>query len=262
VLNLAEAAVSIGRAEPSASTKRHAAWVRACHWVLAASVLTLAFSGYLILMVHPRLYWGQVGNDLMPAFLELPISNNHRPEGWETAVTYTELENAPVSAVRTYEADLFNENGWARSLHFLAAWFLVVAGFVYAALGLVTGHARRDLLPKFRELTPRTLWQALKAHLRLQLGAGAGPPYGLLQRCAYASVAFVVLPFMVLTGLTMAPAVTAALPILLDVFGGHQSARTLHFFGFAALALFLLVHVVLVGLTGFRKQMRAMITGH
>jgi thiosulfate reductase cytochrome b subunit len=252
----------MGRTDSSASAAGHAAWVRVCHWTLAASVVTLAFSGYVILMVHPRLYWGPVGNDLMPAFLELPISHNHRPEGWETAVTFSELANAPVSAVRTYEDDLFNQNGWARSLHFLAAWFLVVAGLFYAALGILTGHARRALLPAFRELAPRTLGQALKAHLRFEFGAaGGGAPYGLLQRCAYASVAFVALPFMVLTGFTMAPAVTAAYPILLDVFGGHQSARTLHFFGFAALTLFVLVHVGMVFLTGFRKQMRAMIRG-
>jgi thiosulfate reductase cytochrome b subunit len=212
-------------------------------------------------MVHPRLYWGQVGNDLTPALLELPISHNHRPEGWETTVTFSELASSPVSAVRTYDADIFNENGWARSLHFLAAWTLVLVGLVYAALGVVTGHARSNLLPRLRDLAPRELWSALGARLRLRFGAAGAGKYGVLQRCAYASVSFAVMPFMVLTGLTMAPAVTAAYPILLDAFGGHQSARTLHFLGFAALVLFLLVHVTLVVLTGFRRQMRAMILG-
>jgi thiosulfate reductase cytochrome b subunit len=228
---------------------------------MAAGVVTLAVSGFLILMVHPRLYWGQVGNDLTPALLELPISHNHRPEGWETTVTFSELASSPVSGIRTYDADIFNENGWARSLHFLAAWALVLVGFVYAALGIVTGHARSNLLPRLRDLAPRELWRALGAHLRLRFAGAGADKYSVLQRCAYASVAFAVLPFMVLTGLTMAPAVTAAYPILLDVFGGHQSARTLHFLGFAALVLFLLVHVTLVILTGFRRQMRAMVLG-
>jgi len=245
--------------ESSASGARHAVWVRVCHWAIAAAVVTLAVSGYFILMVHPRLYWGQVGNDLMPALIELPISRNHRPEGWETAVTYTELANAPISGVRTYETDMFNENGWARSLHFLAAWGLVVAGFFFAALGVGTGHLRRDLLPRVRDLAPSALWQDLRVHLRLRFDAAA--PYGRLQRLSYFGVAFVLLPFMVLTGLTMSPAVTAAYPALLDIFGGHQSARTLHFFGFAVLVLFVLVHVAMVVSTGFTRQMRAMIKG-
>jgi thiosulfate reductase cytochrome b subunit len=235
-LAAAEASIAV-----STSGRAHAAWVRVCHWLIAASVVTLAVSGFVILMAHPRLYWGEIGNDLTPALLELPLSHNHRPEGWQVDVTFSELAGAPVSGIRTYDADIFNENSWARSLHFLAAWIVLTVGFLYAALGAVTGHVRRDLLPRWRDLAPRS--------------------YSVLQRCAYSLVAFALLPFMVLTGLTMAPAVTAAYPALLDVFGGHQTARTLHFFGFAALTLFLLVHVALVIKTGFRRQMRSMILG-
>jgi thiosulfate reductase cytochrome b subunit len=111
-------------------------------------------------------------------------------------------------------------------------------------------------------LVPRTLWQDLKSHLRPPQGStGGGPPYGLLQRCTYAGVVFIALPLMLLTGLTMSPAVTAAYPVLLDLFGGYQSARTVHFFCFSALLLFLVVHVAMVVLTGFRRQLRAMILG-
>lgn len=99
-------------------------------------------------------------------------------------------------------------------------------------------------------------------HIRLPLpAASGGPPYGLLQKLTYAGVVFLVLPLMVLTGLTMSPAVTAAYPFLLDLFGGSQSARTIHFFLFAGLVLFLVVHVAMVALTGFKRQMRAMILG-
>ena len=239
----------------------HRLWTRICHWILVLSFFTLGFSGFVILMAHPRLYWGEVGNSLTPALLELPISNNHQPDGWEQTVSFTELANAPFSANRTYV--VFNQNGWARSLHFLAGWFLVVTGAFYAFGGILTGHAWRNLLPRARELVPRALWLDLKGHLSLQFGsAGGGPPYGLLQRCAYASVAFIVFPLMLVTGLAMAPAVTAAYPILLDLFGGYQSARTVHFFGFAALVLFLMVHVAMVVLTGFRRHLRAMIMGN
>ena len=245
----------------SESSEGHRLWARICHWMIALSFLALAFSGFVILMAHPRLYWGEVGNALTPALLELPISNNHRPEGWEVGAVFTEVPNAPISANRMYL--IFNENNWARSLHFLAAWFLVLAGAYYAFAGLVSGHIRRNLLPRARELLPRSLWRDVKAHLSLQLGsAGGGPPYGLLQRCTYAIVAFVMLPFMLVSGLTMAPTVTAAYPILLDVFGGYQSARTLHFAGFGLLFLFLIIHVAMVALTGFRRQLRAMILGN
>jgi thiosulfate reductase cytochrome b subunit len=244
----------------AAPTLGHRVWVRVCHWVVAASVIALAVTGFLILMVHPRLYWGEVGNDLIPALLELPISDNHRPEGWERTISFSELPSAPISANRIY--GIWNENGWARSLHFLVGWCLVVTGAFYVIAGIMTGHARRDLLPRPRDVAPWTLWQDAIKHVRRQFGsAGAGPPYGVLQKCAYASVLFVALPFMVLTGLTMSPTVTAAFPVLLDIFGGQQSARTLHFAGFAALILFLAVHLTMVVLTGFRRQMRAMTLG-
>jgi thiosulfate reductase cytochrome b subunit len=258
---MAQAAIQSEHTVSSAPAAGHRAWVRICHWIIASSFLVLAVSGFVILMAHPRLYWGEAGNDLMPALLELPISDSHRPEGWQQTVTFTELANAPISANRTY--DPFNQNGWGRSLHFLAGWFLAVTGALYALAGVFTGHIRRNLLPRARELTPRAFWRDLEGRLRRQFGtAGAGPPYGLLQRCAYACAAFIALPLMVATGLAMSPAVTAAFPGLLDLFGGYQSARTVHFFGFAALVLFLVAHVAMVILTGFRRQLRAMILGN
>jgi thiosulfate reductase cytochrome b subunit len=236
----------------------HRRWVRICHWLTAASVLTLAVSGFFILMVHPRLYLGHVGNDLTPALLTLPISNNYRPDELQRSVVFTEVAGAPISAERNFA--IFNQNGWGRSLHFLAAWILVLVGALYAAIGLVGGHIRRDLIP--RELTPRALLQDLKNHLLPRVGsASPGLPYGLLQKLAYLSVMFIALPLMVATGLTMSPAVTAAFPFLLDLFGGYQTARTIHFFGFAALILFLLVHLAMVVATGFGRQLRTMTWG-
>src|ERR1700719_41394 len=133
------AAVISGHTSMS-SVAGHAGWVRLSHWILAASVLTLAFSGFEILMVHPRLYWGKAGNDLTPALFELPISRNYKHGGWAAPVSFITGANPAVSAARTY--DIFNENSWARSLHFLAAWFLVVTALFYLAAGLVGGHLR------------------------------------------------------------------------------------------------------------------------
>jgi len=210
---------------------RHPVWVRVSHWITTASVATLAYTGVVILMAHPRLYWGDAGNDLTPALIELPISRNYKHGGFDEPVRFFENRAAPVSASRTY--DIFNRNGWGRSLHFLAAWCLVVPGVIYVVIGIVGGHFRRRF------------WSG----------------YGRMQGATYAFVVFIATPAIVFTGLTMSPALTAAFPILLRVFGGHQSARTIHFFAFLALSLFVVGHVVMVVRSGVRQQLRAMTIG-
>lgn len=238
----------------------HAGWVKVAHGIVTLSFLALVLSGVVILMCHPRLYWGEVGNDLTPAWLELPISRNHQHGGWEQRVPFFGDAGSPVSASRTFK--IFNENGWGRSLHFLAGWCLVLPGGVYLALGIVTGHFRRHLLPRRGECAPEHFWADLRLHWRRAIPpATGGPQYGLLQKCTYSLVVFVALPFAVITGLAMSPAITAEYPFLSGMLGGHQSARTLHFFIFIVLVLFLLVHVVMVIQSGFKRQMRAMTYG-
>ena len=245
---------------PANAGSRHTRWVRVTHWIVAASVLTLAVTGFTILMAHPRLYWGAVGNDLTPALIELPISRNYRHGGWEVSTpTFPDGPHA-MSVVRTY--DILNENSWARSLHFLAAWFLVVTGAIYLIAGIFSGHLRRDLVPRSGELTARHLREDLTVHLHLRPPRNAGgAPYGLLQKCTYCGVVFLGLPLMVLTGWAMSPAMSAAYPFLPEIFGGTQSARTIHFGVFVALIFFVVVHLVMVGLSGFKRQMRAMTLG-
>ena len=253
--------MSVAISQPSAvqSTPRHAAWVRVSHWIFTASVLTLAFTGVLILMVHPRLYWGEVGNDLTPALIELPISRNHRHGGWQGTTPFFERTGSPVSASRTF--DIFNQNGWGRSLHFLAAWCLVLPGIMYLVRGAAGGHFRTNMLPATSDLAPGHVWADAVAHARFRPPqASSRGHYGVLQKMAYSFVVFVAAPLIVLTGLAMSPAITAAVPAL-RMFGGYQSARTIHFFAFVALMLFALVHVVMVVRSGFRRQMRAMTIG-
>jgi len=234
--------------------------VRSTHWIGALSFLILLFSGYVILMVQPRLYWGETGNDLTPALFELPISRNHQHGGWEKSVPFFAEPGSPVSAVRTYE--IFNQNGWARSLHFLAGWGLFLTGSVYLLGGILSGHLRHNLVPRLSEMSPALIWADLKNHLQLRIRAATGgPQYDPLQKCAYFTVVFIALPGTVLTGCTMSPAITAAHPWLLDLFGGYQSARTIHFFLAVGLALFLMVHVVMVVKSGFKRQLRAMTLG-
>src|SRR6187549_2390380 len=182
----------------------HARWVRVSHWIGAASVLILAVTGVVILMAHPRLYWGEAGNDLTPALLELPISRNHQHGGWDAPRPFFARAGSPVSASRTF--DIFNQNGWGRSLHFLSAWVLVIAGVIYLLFGIFTGHFRNHLSPRMHEFSPRLFWRDFIAHLRRQIYfTSAGPKYGLLQKYAYLSVIFLLLPLIVLTGFTMSP---------------------------------------------------------
>lgn len=238
----------------------HKNWVRISHWIVSVSFTVLAFTGVVILMAHPRLYWGEVGNDLTPALIELPISRNHRHGGWANTTPFFQEAGSPVSASRTFE--IFNKNGWGRSLHFLMAWFLVLTGTVYLLAGVFTGHFRRHMVPRRAELGPGLFWREVLDHARLRIRIGTGGPhYGLLQKCSYLAVVFVALPLIVVSGLTMSPAITAAYPFLLRLFGGYQSARTIHFFSFVTLMLFLLVHVLMVIRSGFMRQMRGMTLG-
>lgn len=238
----------------------HRLWVRLTHWVVAVAVIVLIYSGVAILMVHPRLYWGTAGNDLIPPLLEIPLGPNTRHGSWALPVPFYDVPDGPATASRLSEP--WNENDWARSLHFLAAWFFLFGLIGYLVIALATGHAWRNILPRAAELGRANLWADVKAHLRLpQPAAKTGPPYGILQKLAYAMLAGVALPLVFLTGITMSPAITADYPVLLDIFGGTQSARTLHFFSFTFIALFLIVHLAMVLVSGPLRQLRGMVLG-
>jgi len=241
--------------KPIVRHKRHPYWVRITHWIITISFIALVYSGVEILMVHPRLYWGDAGNDLTPALFELPISRNYHHNGWEKTKPFFASADSPVSASRTYE--IFNQNGWGRSLHFLSGWILVITGLFYLLAGIFTGHFKQRLSPRRNEFSPRLWATDFARHLR-KMPPVADDRYGLLQKYIYMGVIFLLFPLAIMTGMTMSPAITAAYPFLLKIFAGAQSARTLHFFVSMALVLFLLVHVVMVARSGFKKQMRSM----
>ena len=138
----------------------------------------------------------------------------------------------------------------------------MLTGLLYAVFGLFTGHFRKNLFPARADLSRRALSGEIANHLRFQPpGEADAWSYNALQRLTYLFVIFVLFPLVIWTGLAMSPAVASAFPAAVTVFGGQQSARTIHFFVSALLVLFLLVHIAMVCLTGFRCRMRAMITG-
>ena len=247
--------VTTDQPKPTVNFKRHPYWVRITHWIITISFLALLYSGVEILMVHPRLYWGNAGNDLTPALFELPISRNYHHHGWDKPRPFFASAGSPVSASRTYE--IFNQNGWGRSLHFLSGWGLIVTGLLYLLAGISTGHFRKRLLPRSTEFSARLWIKDFAGHFQ-KIPPVAGDRYGLLQKYTYLAVIFGLLPLAVMTGMTMSPAITAAWPFLLTLFAGAQSARTIHFFVSLALVAFVTVHVVMVARSGFKKQMRSM----
>ncbi len=239
---------------------RHRPWVKGAHFIITFSFLALTVSGFVILMSHPRLYWGQAGNDLTPALFELPISRNYHHGGWEKSMAFYPGAGSPVSAARTY--DIFNQNGWGRSSHFLAAWFLVITGVVYFIVGVFSGHFRKNLLPGASEFSFKAFWCDFRSHFKKQAAAEhATRQYGLLQKITYLAVIFFLFPVVILSGLTMSPAITASYPFLIKMFFGEQSARTIHFFAASALLLFLAVHVIMVVRSGFKQNILAITFG-
>jgi thiosulfate reductase cytochrome b subunit len=257
---------------------RHAVPVRLTHWVNVLCVTLLLMSGLRLFNYHPALYWGNYGYRGVPAVLSIGAARDSE-SGEIVGVTQIAGRTFLTTGVLgvSYDPDrgmvprafpawltLPGEPGLAlaRDWHFLMAWLFVANGVVYLLFGLVSGHFRRDLAPAADQLTVRHILKDIWDHVRLRVPRGEGARrYNVLQKLAYLTVVFLLLPIMVLSGLTMSPAVTAALPGLFDLFGGRQSARTIHFLVANLLVLFVLVHVAQVLLAGVVNQMRSMITG-
>jgi thiosulfate reductase cytochrome b subunit len=215
--------------DDQAARTGHSRVVRITHWVTSLAVVALVVSGYVITMTHPRLYWGDVGNLETPAWITLPIERQ------------------------------LGESGWGRSLHFFGAWVMVLTGAVYVLWSIAAHHFARDLFPRREELSPSHLGREIRKQLRWHVRRGE--EYGLAQKITYLVVILLLVPLAILTGLTLSPAVTAAYPLLLSLFGGFQSARTIHFFDSLVLVLFVFVHVIMVVRSGFTHQMRSMTLG-
>jgi thiosulfate reductase cytochrome b subunit len=220
---------------------RHSAVVRITHWITVIAFLALLTSGIEIVISHPRFYWGEVGNVRTAPLFKLPIASSR-------------------DTVPTGYAVLPDQNGWSRYLHFQAAWLAVLTGLIYCAWGFWTGHFRKNLLPQHGDRNWRSAWRVIVQYLG-RAPASKAQAYNVIQRSAYLGVIFVLFPLVIWTGLAMSPAFTSAVPLSVELLGGRQSARTLHFFVSILLLLFLLVHVTMVATTGFRSRMRGMIIG-
>ena len=214
---------------------RHRLITRIWHWLTALSVTVLIGSGLMIVNAHPRLDWGHYGANFDPAWLELP-----RWPGWLTIPSHYSLSGA-------------------RHWHLFFALVLAFALLVYMVWSLANRHIQRDLRVRAEELTPANLAHDAREHLALRFHDPANPAaYNIFQKLSYAGVIFILLPLLILSGLALSPGMW---PWLGDLFGGRQSARSVHFIAMAAMSGFIVVHLALVFLAGAINEVRSMITG-
>ena len=147
-----------------------------------------------------------------------------------------------------------------RRWHFFFAWLFVVNGLLYLAYSIASRHLSRDLAPTHQDW--RSVGRSILDHLRFKHPQGeASKHYNVLQKVTYLAVIFGLLPVLILMGLAMSPRMDSLLPGWIDLVGGRQSARTLHFVAATLLVLFVFIHVFEVIITGLWNNVRSMITG-
>ncbi|MGB3795847.1 MAG: cytochrome b/b6 domain-containing protein [Alteraurantiacibacter sp.] len=216
--------------------KRHALSTRLWHWTSGVALIILFMSGLNISNAHRRLYWGDSGFAPEQAWLKIP-----RFPGWATIPDYYSLAAA-------------------RDWHVLFSLVLGFSLLAFMVIAFASGHMKRDIFARAREWKPANILRDVREHLRFNFDHGDGK-YNILQKISYASVILILIPLMIFTGMVMSPGMDAAWPWMTDIFGGRQSARSLHFLAAWALFAFFVVHILLVIAAGPIRQIRDMITG-
>ena len=253
---------------------RHRLPTRLWHWLNALTIFIMLMSGLMIFNAHPRLYWGKYGANFDTPWLQIgPTSSGggHVVIGNTVFIPTTGIfghwkdqHGAVQTRAFPYWATIPGHYSLAgaRRWHFLFGWVLLLAGTAYFITSLINRHFRTDIAPTRDELAPRHLWRDIKDHARLRLPTGdAAARYNPLQKLAYIGVIFFLIPMMILTGLSMGPGFDPTFPQLLFVFGGRQSARSIHFLCAMGLLAFIVVHLAMVLLAGPVNEIRSMITG-
>ena len=257
------------------SYRRHALPVRIMHWINVVALTILLMSGLNIFDAYPELHWGRSSYNGKEPLLAITaeLGEGDRMKG-VTRVLGTPFDTSgwlgwARGPTGNFEARAFPswltipDNRWlamARSWHLFFAWVLLINGTLYLAYSIASRHLARDLWPDRRDW--RSIGASIRDHLRFRHATGgAAKRYNVLQKLAYLGIVLVLLPLMILTGLGMSPWVNAIVPGWVDIFGGRQSARTIHFVSAWLLVAFVAIHVFQVIVTGFWNNLRSMITG-
>lgn len=214
--------------------KRQKLATRITHWIWAFCLFFLLLSGLQIFNAHPALYIGD-------------------QSGFQFDNAILEIEGFPAWATIPSNQDLAT----GRVMHFFFAWILVVTLLAWLIASLRNRHIKKDLLPTAKDAQNFTA--DIKDHLKLNLVHTVR--YSPLQKLAYGGVLFVLFPLIILTGLCMSPGMNAALPWLPELFGGRQTARTIHFGVMVLFAAFFVVHIAMILLAGPTNELRSIITG-
>lgn len=253
---------------------RHSAMVRVTHWINAICLLVLLMSGLQIFNAHPSLYVGERSD---PGTAVLSIGSDTAPDGTPIGVTQVgthrltttgilglsqgadgELQGRAFPAWATLPS--YQDLATGRRWHLFFAWLFVLNGLAYLIHGLASGHTWRDLVPTRDQL--KGIGQDILQHLRLRFPRGEeATRYNVLQKLAYLGIVYGVLPVTVFAGLTLSPALNSAFPFMLDLFGGRQTARLIHFIGANMILLFAIIHIFVVLVSGVANNLRSMITG-
>ena len=254
---------------------RHSLPVRVMHWINVIALTILLMSGLNIFSAHPSLYWGKSSYTGRPPVFEITATED--ADGDLVGVTRifghefdtTGLLGASAGPdgdpmPRAFPSWLtIPDSRWlamARRWHLFFAWVFVINGLCYVGYSVAARHFARDLAPSAADW--RSIGQSIVEHLRFKHPTGqAAKRYNVLQKLAYLAVIFVLLPLVILMGLAMSPWLDALLSGWVDVFGGRQSARTLHFIVAWLIVAFALIHVFEVIVSGFWNHLRSMITG-
>ena len=254
---------------------RHSLFVRLTHWINVLCIALLLMSGLQIFNAHPMLHWGIAGGDTDPAVLSIYGEDqvDGSAIGWVKIGGLTLNTTGVLGVFRDRDGFLagrafpwwitipsYQSLAEGRRWHFFFAWLFALNGLAYLIYGFVARHFQRDLAPTRYDL--RNIGRSLLDHLRFRHPRGeAAKRYNVLQKLTYMVVIFVLLPLMIVSGLTMSPGVDSAAPWLLELFGGRQSARTIHFIAATLIVLFVVVHLLEVLLSGFFNEMRSILTG-
>ncbi len=272
-----QAATDPSAPEPSAPGKRgelvyrQSIWTRITHWVWVVCLFFLLLSGLQIFNAHPALYVGQEsGFEYSNAILTMQAGMLDGERAGITTVFGRQYNTTGVFGLSDQHGRLTARGfpSWltipsvrdlstGRVVHLAFAWVLVATLLVWLAASISNRHLWRDIVPKGRDFI--NFGDDVSKHLRLKFEHKR--EYNVLQRFSYAAVLIILLPVMIATGLAMSPGMDAAAPWLLDVFGGRQTARTIHFLTMVLLVLFFIVHILMIVAAGPINELRSIITG-
>src|SRR5262249_44431349 len=214
---------------------RHSLTIRLSHWLNVLCIAILLMSGLAIFNAHPRLYWGPTGNEGDPAIMSIyydeqldgpPVgilqvgSRTFRTTGWLGVST----EADGILAGRAFPHWItLPTNGYlaeGRRWHFFFAWLFVLNGLTYLVYGFIARHFQRDITPT--QLDFKRIGRVILDHLTFTRARGEeAKHYNVIQKLTYIVVIFILLPMMIMTGLSMSPGVDSAAPWLPEIFGGR-----------------------------------------